>query len=551
MTKHNNKKAFSTVELVIVIGVIGILSAILIPTFINLNKQSTYASEQNFVRNINTQLAMKEVDEGKNNLLRDAIRDCKDIGFDILSFRSSDHELMYNEEVDRFYLTNKSDMSIYYPKDAKVAEKQYHTWRFVKNNNLPNSNKNYSYYALNNFASTEVTVGSSFDCGNNWTINTITLDTTGMSLTEERNIKIVTNGFNVVINAPTDDVSHYRYAYTLNVTAVNNSNCFHEYGYVEKFESFGEGKFIAEESAQFKQSRANIEEKLYGKDYELRNSDDNYKIDRYYDEENGEVAERYLEPLEQTRHLDEEYNEPEDYDEPLDDISDLTTRFNFTDATSYTTESHTYFNNIGLRDYFRHYYRNYTQDKISYYTDKAYYSHPIENNQYLEYTNNGYVNIDNNYYKFQLNGNDIASRLNYEVTQANLRLTAEHKKYQADMFTLADIDASYLASKGFKKVGDNKYETTNRDCCNDLISICAPTLDNTGSYMTLNKATIELLDENTMRIRLYADTIQYGKIVDQHLDPAKPNWYMLFSEATIYNVDNTVFSPTENTTIEH
>ena len=551
MPKHNNKKAFSMVELVIVIGVIGILSAILIPTFINLNKQSTYASEQNFVRNINTQLAMKEVDEGKNNLLRDAIRDCKDIGFDILSFRSSDHELMYNEETDRFYLTNKSDMSIYYPKDAKVAEKQYHTWRFVKNNNLPNSNKNFSYYALNNFASTEVTVGSSFDCGNNWTINTITLDTTDMSLTEERNIKIVTNGFNVVINAPRDDVSHYRYAYSLNITAVNSTNCFHEYGYVERFDSFGEGKFIAEESAQFKQNKTQIQNVLSGKDYELRNSDDNYNIDRYYDEENGEVAERYLEPLDQTRHSYVEYDEPEDYEEPLDDISELTPRFNFVESTSYTTESHTYFNTIGLRDYFRHYYMNYAQDKISYYTDKAYYSHPIENNQYLEYTNNGYVNIDNNYYKFQLKGNDIASRLNYEVTQVNLRLTAEHKKYQADMFTLADIDASYLASKGFKKANDNKYESLDKTCCDDFVNICAPTLVNNGAYMTFRKVTIELLDDVSMRIRLYANYTQSGKLVEEHKDESKPNWYMLFSEATIYNVDNTVFSPTENTTIEH
>ena len=38
--RKNNKKGFTIVELVIVIGVIGILSAILIPTFVSLNGQA-------------------------------------------------------------------------------------------------------------------------------------------------------------------------------------------------------------------------------------------------------------------------------------------------------------------------------------------------------------------------------------------------------------------------------------------------------------------------------------------------------------------------------
>lgn len=40
------KKGFTIVELVIVIGVIGILSAILIPTFVNLNDKATKAALQ-------------------------------------------------------------------------------------------------------------------------------------------------------------------------------------------------------------------------------------------------------------------------------------------------------------------------------------------------------------------------------------------------------------------------------------------------------------------------------------------------------------------------
>ena len=44
MKLRKNKKGFTIVELVIVIGVIGILSAILIPTFVNLNSKAQDAA---------------------------------------------------------------------------------------------------------------------------------------------------------------------------------------------------------------------------------------------------------------------------------------------------------------------------------------------------------------------------------------------------------------------------------------------------------------------------------------------------------------------------
>ena len=46
-----NKKGFTIVELVIVIGVIGILSAILIPTFVSLNEQAQNAQLQSNLHN--------------------------------------------------------------------------------------------------------------------------------------------------------------------------------------------------------------------------------------------------------------------------------------------------------------------------------------------------------------------------------------------------------------------------------------------------------------------------------------------------------------------
>ena len=51
MKKRNNKKGFTIIELVIVIAVIGILSAILIPTFSNLISRADYAALQSNMSN--------------------------------------------------------------------------------------------------------------------------------------------------------------------------------------------------------------------------------------------------------------------------------------------------------------------------------------------------------------------------------------------------------------------------------------------------------------------------------------------------------------------
>ena len=67
MRNLNKKKAFTLVELVIVIAVIGILAAVLVPTFSGLVKKARYTQDVALVRNINTTLAVDEVLTGSPN----------------------------------------------------------------------------------------------------------------------------------------------------------------------------------------------------------------------------------------------------------------------------------------------------------------------------------------------------------------------------------------------------------------------------------------------------------------------------------------------------
>ena len=59
---RKNRKGFTIVELVIVIGVIGILSAILIPTFVNLTKNAEQARLQSNLANAYSMYAAEASD---------------------------------------------------------------------------------------------------------------------------------------------------------------------------------------------------------------------------------------------------------------------------------------------------------------------------------------------------------------------------------------------------------------------------------------------------------------------------------------------------------
>ena len=63
--KNLKKKGFTIVELVIVIAVIAILSAVLIPTFSNLVKKANISADQQAVASMNKYLKIDEVENGK------------------------------------------------------------------------------------------------------------------------------------------------------------------------------------------------------------------------------------------------------------------------------------------------------------------------------------------------------------------------------------------------------------------------------------------------------------------------------------------------------
>ena len=78
--KNLKKKGFTIVELVIVIAVIAILSAVLIPTFSNLIRKANISSDTVLSKNLNTALKMAEVENGVNSF-DEALEAMKENGY--------------------------------------------------------------------------------------------------------------------------------------------------------------------------------------------------------------------------------------------------------------------------------------------------------------------------------------------------------------------------------------------------------------------------------------------------------------------------------------
>ena len=245
----------------------------------------------------------------------------------------------------------------------------------------------------------------------------------------------------------------------------------------------------------------------------------------------------------------EEYSEPVDDTEGID-VNDLSALYNAFShiENNYTLESHSFFNKQGAYDYYRHYQKNYVQDKIGIFTPTDMYYYPLLND-YLDIMNMGLLNYDNNLYRYSLKGDTVEERISSTLTNEDLTLVEEDNVYQDYFYVLDDFDEVYFADHSFRRISSNKYESTDTSIFNDFINLVCYSLDNTGYYMTFKRVTIELnpMEGYSMRIRLYASSTQSGKLIESHLDQEnKPNWYLLFSEALISDVDTTTFAPTSS-----
>ncbi len=232
MKLRRNKKGFTIIELVIVIAVIGILAAVLIPTFVNLTNKANEASDNALVNNLNKALKMEEQEPGhkKAETLEGAIIDLENQGYLLENLASkSGKDLLWSQSQNQFLLNteNKSGKDYWKIVDAVPAK----------------ANQKYSYYAGKNFNQTDVTVAYGFDAGRNDDIAKVTYEGAGSA--QEVAIRTNSEETDLEVNAPLDTVHHYDDLKSLNVTAIKGAS-YHEHGIVKGNAIIASGRLVVE-----------------------------------------------------------------------------------------------------------------------------------------------------------------------------------------------------------------------------------------------------------------------------------------------------------------
>ena len=237
------RKGFTIVELVIVISVIAVLTAVLIPTFVHLSKKAKLASDNSLVSNLNTALQMdKGEGHAEPKTMQEAVEAVKRQGYLVPQLATkSEEKLVYSIEKNEFCLSDK------------VAEGEEYKYWHIEKGGMPSSQL-FSIYAFEwtETAATDLTVG--FDAGEEEGIVNVSFVRGGGSELTARDVIIRTNSAEtaLTVNAPKDTIRHYDYLDELTVTAVASAS-YHEYGTVRGKAVISQGHIVVESGSSVSQ----------------------------------------------------------------------------------------------------------------------------------------------------------------------------------------------------------------------------------------------------------------------------------------------------------
>lgn len=231
------KKAFTIVELVIVIAVIAILAAVLIPTFTSIIRKANEASDTALAKNMNTVLSTAEAGGDAPADMEEVTYLMEQNGFKLenLNPTADGNVFVWNKATNRITYINR-DKEVVYSGDnlpsgsAFTASGDY--WLTVKTAGDIKAWSGLSYYfadkqIADDTAGLTFSTPSSVDTGTYSYQGTITY-----TFTEEAEVSVYGHVNALTVNAPKATVNNYSSVNTVTIQQVG-ANSYHEYGYAK------------------------------------------------------------------------------------------------------------------------------------------------------------------------------------------------------------------------------------------------------------------------------------------------------------------------------
>ena len=253
--KKKIKKAFTLVELLVVIAILAILATVSIVGYNSFTKKAKVSNDTVLVKQMNDILFANSQTDDANPTMSKALEDVLDGGYDLdkLTPTTTGYNIVWDSKNDQMVLLDEN-MDAVYPSDVDMTKKYNYFAMVSSEDEITTGNKvGFSHYLKDGFTSNGVIETSTgIDVGNNTNINTINYSnpTDKQSNDENYSIVIKTNSFDtsLKINAEYDTIKHYGNVKEVNIAKVAQSS-YHEFGTVSGNINLAYGRVALEDNS--------------------------------------------------------------------------------------------------------------------------------------------------------------------------------------------------------------------------------------------------------------------------------------------------------------
>ena len=257
--KKKIKKAFTLVELLVVIAILAILATVSIVGYNSFTKKARVSNDTVLVKQMNDILFANSQTDDKNPTMTKALEDVFDGGYDLtkLTPTTTGYSIVWDSINDQMVLLDdSSNKAPVYPEASKVSEKKD---LFIITRNITefDSTSEFAHYLSDNYNGTTISTSTGIDTGKCNTIESINY--TRENATKEQKAIINTNNGEtaITVNADKDTIYHYGTAGEVKILAVDSTHSYHEFGSVKTLEVKSGHVVIEKDSLVIEVKKAN------------------------------------------------------------------------------------------------------------------------------------------------------------------------------------------------------------------------------------------------------------------------------------------------------